>query len=153
MSRRKQRILFVCLGNICRSPIAEGVAAKQIAKKKLEMEVDSAGTSSWHEGEHPCRHSVTIAGRNGVDISQQRSRPIQKEDIEYFDHVVAMDEQNREDLLDFGFTNVHKLGDYGGFDGADVPDPYFFPGFEGFEKVYSMISLAMHDLLETIEGH
>jgi len=146
----QKRILFVCLGNICRSPIAEGVAAEQIARERLNMAVDSAGTSHWHEGEHPCAHSITVAKAHGVDISQQRSRPVVKEDIERFDCVVGMDEQNRQDLLAFGFKKVYKLGDFGGFNGEDVPDPYFFPGFEGFEKVYTMIDTAMKDFLNTI---
>ena len=146
----QKRILFVCLGNICRSPIAEGVAAEQIAREGFSMAVDSAGTSHWHEGEHPCQHSITVAKAHGVDISQQRSRPVVKEDIERFDCVVGMDEQNRQDLLAFGFKKVYKLGDFGGFNGEDVPDPYFFPGFEGFEKVYTMIDTAMKDFLNTI---
>ena len=147
----RKRILFVCLGNICRSPIAEGIARNIINKKALAIEVDSAGTSHWHEGEHPCGHSVKIAKRNSVDISEQRSRPITEEDIEKFDYVIGMDEQNRQDLIDFGFRNVYKLGDFGGFNGEDVPDPYFFPGFEGFEKVFHMIHTAVNDLLQNIE--
>ena len=147
----RKRILFVCLGNICRSPIAEGIARNIINKKALTIEVDSAGTSHWHEGEHPCGHSVKIAKRNSVDISEQRSRPITEEDIEKFDYVIGLDEQNRQDLIDFGFKNVYKLGNFGGFNGEDVPDPYFFPGFEGFEKVFHMIDTAVKDLLQNIE--
>jgi protein-tyrosine phosphatase len=147
----RKRILFVCLGNICRSPIAEGVAQNIVNQKALAIEIDSAGTSHWHEGEHPCSHSVKIAKRNSVDIADQRSRPITKEDIEKFDYVVGMDEQNRQDLIDFGFKNVYKLGDFGGFNGKDVPDPYFFPGFEGFEKVFHMIDTAVKDLIRKIE--
>ena len=146
-----KRILFVCLGNICRSPIAEGVAQNIVNQKALAIEVDSAGTSHWHEGENPCSHSVKIAKKNSVDIDDQRSRPITKEDIEKFDYVVGMDEQNRQDLIDFGFKNVYKLGDFGGFNGKDVPDPYFFPGFEGFEKVFHMIDTAVKDLIQNIE--
>lgn len=143
-----KKILFVCLGNICRSPLAEGVAHKHIADMKLAVEVDSAGTSDWHQGEHPCDNSISVAREHGVDIAKQRSRPITKEDIDTFDHVVAMDEKNRQDLLAFGFPKVHKLGDFGGYAGEDVPDPYFFPGFEGFEKVYEMIFESTKDLIE-----
>ncbi len=145
-----KRILFVCLGNICRSPIAEGVAQNMVNNEALSIEVDSAGTSNWHEGEQPCSHSVEVAKYYDVDISGQRSRPISKEDIALFDYVVGMDEQNRQDLIDFGFENVYKLGDFGGFNGKDVPDPYFFPGFEGFEKVFSMIDTAVKDLITHI---
>jgi protein-tyrosine phosphatase len=145
-----KRILFVCLGNICRSPIAEGVAENILKKRSLDLVVDSAGTSNWHEGEAPCSHSVTVSRQNGVDISKQRSRPVRKEDHKDFDYIVAMDEQNRQDLKALGFSTVYKLGDFGGFEGKDVPDPYFFPGFEGFEKVYNMIDIAMEDFLNQL---
>lgn len=142
------KILFVCLGNICRSPLAEGVAQSILEKEGLTLVVDSAGTSNWHEGEAPCDHSIKIARQNEVDISQQRSRPVTKQDIEEFDYVVAMDAQNKIDLENFGFTNVYKLGDFGGYRGANVPDPYFFPGFEGFEKVFEMVDVCVKDFLE-----
>jgi protein-tyrosine phosphatase len=151
MENEMKRILFVCLGNICRSPIAEGVARKIITARGIEMEIDSAGTSSWHEGEAPCAHSVKVAKQYGTDISAQRSRPIRKEDKTHYDYVVAMDGQNLKDLEAQGFQNVHLLGNFGGYEGADVPDPYYFPGFEGFEKVYSMIEKALHDFIEKVE--
>ncbi len=143
-----RRILFVCLGNICRSPLAEGVAQIIVEKKGLILVVDSAGTSNWHEGAAPCEHSISIARQNNIDISKQRSRPVTKQDIEHFDYVVAMDAQNKRDLENFGFTNVYKLGDYGGYKGADVPDPYFFPGFKGFETVFEMIDVCVKDFLQ-----
>jgi len=142
------RILFVCLGNICRSPLAEGVAQYILEKEDLNLVVDSAGTSNWHEGEAPCNHSIKVAIQNEVDISKQRSRPVTKQDIENFDYIVAMDAQNKSDLENFGFTNVYKLGDFGGYKGANVPDPYFFPGFEGFEKVFEMVDDCVKDFLE-----
>lgn len=143
-----KKILFVCLGNICRSPLAEGVAQYIAQQKDLDLEIDSAGTSNWHEGEKPCGHSIKVAGQNGIDISKQRSRPVTKQDITYFDCVVAMDEQNKSDLENFGFTYVYKLGNFGGYQGSDVPDPYFFPGFEGFEKVFEMVENCVSDFLE-----
>ena len=144
----RTRILFVCLGNICRSPLAEGVAQSILEKEGLNLVVDSAGTSNWHEGEAPCKHSIKIARQNEVDISQQRSRPVTKQDIEIFDYVLAMDVQNKNDLEKFGFTNVYILGDFGNYKGANVPDPYFFPGFEGFEKVFEMVDVCVKDFLE-----
>ena len=144
----RTRILFVCLGNIGRSPLAEGVAQNILEREGLNLVVDSAGTSNWHEGEAPCDHSIKIARQNEVDISQQRSRPVTKQDIEIFDYVVAMDAQNKIDLENFGFTNVYKLGDFGGYKGANVPDPYFFNGFEGFEKVFEMVDVCVKDFLE-----
>ena len=73
-------ILFVCLGNICRSPIAEGVAKRYIQEKNLDLIIDSAGTGSWHVGEAPCENSIKVAHLNGVDISKQRARQVTKED-------------------------------------------------------------------------
>jgi len=147
-----KRILFVCLGNICRSPLAEGIARKVIEERGLKVAVDSAGTSNWHEGEQPCEHSIKVACSHGIDISNQRSRPLAKEDLHIYDFIIAMDEQNKTDLENFGFDTVLKIGDFGGFKGADVPDPYFFPGFEGFEKVYAMIDLSVRDMFENISA-
>ena len=146
------RILFVCLGNICRSPLAHGVAQHIVKTKKLGLFIDSAGTGSWHAGEAPCDNSIKVAKQYNVDISQQYSRVITKNDITSFKHVVAMDRQNKADMEAFGFSNVYLLGDFGDFQGEDVPDPYFFDGFKGFEKVYSMISLCVEDFLEKVEN-
>jgi len=147
-----KRILFVCLGNICRSPLAEGIATHKIQKENLNVIVDSAGTSSWHEGEAPCRNSIEVARVHHIDISMQRSRPVISHDKTAFDYVIALDKQNQTDLEAQGFQNVYLLGDFGGYEGADVPDPYYFPGFEGFEKVYSMIETAIHDLIEKVKN-
>jgi len=147
-----KRILFVCLGNICRSPLAEGIAKHIIEEQERHMLADSAGTSSWHEGEAPCSNSIKIASLHHIDISSQRSRPIIPHDKEIFDYVIALDKQNQSDLEAQGFQNVYLMGDFGGFEGADVPDPYYFPGFEGFEKVYSMIETCILDLIEKVEN-
>lgn len=145
-------VLFVCLGNICRSPLAHGVAEKITKEKNLAFLIDSAGTSNWHEGEAPCGNSIRVAKQYQVDISQQHSRPITKEDISSFEHVVAMDRKNREDMIAFGFKNVYLLGDFADYQGADVPDPYFFNGFEGFEKVYTMVSACVEEFIEKVEN-
>ncbi len=146
-----KRILFVCLGNICRSPLAEGIAAHYIAKQSLKIEVDSAGTSDWHAGESPCTNSIKVARQHGIDIASYRARAVTDNDKIDFDYIVALDHQNMSDLLSRGFHNVHLLGDFGGYNGEDVPDPYFFPGFEGFEKVYTMIERAVHDFIEKVQ--
>jgi len=146
------KILFVCLGNICRSPLAHGIAQKISQDDNLAWEIDSAGTSNWHEGEAPCDNSIKIAKDNQVDISMQRSRPVKKHDIEIFDFVVAMDRQNKADMEAFGFKNVYLLGDFAGHKGTDVPDPYFFNGFEGFEKIYSMIELCVNDFTNHVQS-
>ncbi|GIT97379.1 low molecular weight protein-tyrosine-phosphatase [Sulfurovum sp. TSL1] len=145
------RILFVCLGNICRSPLAHGVAERIVNTNKLELFIDSAGTSDWHKGETPCQHSIEIANRYHIDISQQRSRPVSKEDISLFKYVIAMDRQNKADLEAFGFEHVYLIGDFGDYMGEDVPDPYFFDGFEGFDKVYTMISHCVEDFMEKVK--
>lgn len=139
-------ILFVCLGNICRSPIAEGVARRLIEEGGHGITVDSAGTGSWHVGEAPCAHSVTVARANGVDISRLRARQVTKHDFKSFELIVALDSSNYRDLKALGCSNLVKLGDYG-FEGADVPDPYFFDGFEGFDRVYEMIESCVRELL------
>lgn len=139
-------ILFVCLGNICRSPIAEGVARALVEQGGHTITVDSAGTGSWHVGEAPCKHSVTVAKNHGIDISRLRARQVKKTDFEAFDLIVALDQSNYRDLKSMGCKNLVKLGDYG-HGGADVPDPYFFDGFEGFENVYTMIESCVRELL------
>ena len=140
-------LIFVCLGNICRSPIADGIARRIIEQRQLNISVDSAGTGSWHVGEAPCDNSIRVAKENGVDISYLRARQVQKSDFEKFELVVALDDNNYSDLKALGAKNLIKLGEYG-FDGADVPDPYFFNGYEGFKKVYEMIEESVTKLLD-----
>lgn len=140
-------ILFVCLGNICRSPLAEGIA------KKLDpsLKVESCGTGSWHIGEYPCSNSVKIAALNNIDISKHKARQITDEDIKEFDYIIALDDSNLNDLKAMGATNSIKLGSFG-FEDKDVPDPYFFDGFEGFELVYDMINVCVKNLLNEVNG-
>lgn len=145
------KILFVCLGNICRSPLAHGIAEHISKEHDLGWTIDSAGTSDWHKGEAPCDNSIKVAKNHQINISAQYSRPITQEDIKKFDYVVAMDKKNKTDMEAFGFKNVYLLGDFAGQNGTDVPDPYFFNGFEGFEKVYTMVELCVKDLIDFIQ--
>ena len=148
------KILFVCLGNICRSPLAHGIAEHISKEKGLDLDVDSAGTSNWHVGEAPCTNSIKVAQLHSVNISMQHSRTITKKDIAHFDYVVAMDKQNKMDMEAFGFNKVYLLGDFGGFTGADVPDPWFFEGTDvmnSFEKVYTMVQTCVEDILMKVE--
>ncbi len=131
-------ILFVCLGNICRSPLAHGIAENLSKKYSLDLLIDSAGTSSHHIGEPPCANSIKVAKNHSIDISKQKARQVRAEDFKNFDLVVALDSSNFNNLKNMGCKNLVKLGDFG-FDGADVPDPYFFDGFNGFEEVFKMI--------------
>ena len=142
-------IIFVCLGNICRSPLADGIAKRYIEENSLNIEIDSAGTGDWHVGESPCENSIVVAHNHGVDISTLRSRQVSKKDFEKFDLVVALDDSNFSDLKALGAKNLVKLGDYG-YEGRDVPDPYFFDGFDGFEEVYKMCNSCVNNLLDKI---
>ncbi len=140
-------ILFVCLGNICRSPLAQGIAEKIIKEEGIDLHVDSAGTGDWHIGEAPCENSIKVASLKGVDISNQRGRQVTAEDFEKFDLIVALDQSNVDNLKKIGATNLIKLGHFG-YKNEDVPDPFFFPGFEGFDKVFNMIEACVIQLLK-----
>ena len=148
-----QTVLFVCLGNICRSPLAEGIARHYIEEKKLDMSVDSCGTGNWHIGEPPCENSIKVAKMHGIDISMLRARQITPKDFAAFDIFVALDESNIASLLQMGAPKekVVKLGAFG-WENKDVPDPYFFDGFDGFEYVYEMIENCVKNLLFSREA-
>lgn len=140
-------ILFVCLGNICRSPLAQGIAEKLIYEKGLSIKVDSAGTGDWHIGESPCEHSIKVASLNGVYISEQKGRQVNKSDFLTYDLIVALDQSNYDNLKKMGAKDLIKLGHFG-HNNEDVPDPFFFPGFEGFDKVFDMIESCVIKLIE-----
>ena len=140
-------IIFVCLGNICRSPLAEGIAKKYAKEYNLHIKVESAGTGNWHIGEAPCPDSIKIAQQNGVDISTQRAKLVEGHDFKNFDLVIGLDDNNVRDLRELGCNNPLKLGDFG-CEGKDIPDPYFFDGFEGFDKVYEMIDICVKNLIK-----
>lgn len=139
-------IIFVCLGNICRSPLAEGIAKEYIKEKNLDIKIESAGTGSWHVGEPPCPDSIKIAKMNNIDISKQRAKQVTTKDFEDYDLVVGLDNSNVQNLKNLGCKHPLKLGDFG-FNGEDVPDPYFFEGFEGFDKVFEMINISVKNLI------
>ena len=143
----KKSILFVCLGNICRSPLAHGIAQEYINKKQLDILVDSAGTGSWHIGEAPCENSIKVASLNGVDISKQKAQQVKKSDFKNFDLIIGLDDSNISNLKNLGCKNPLKLGDFG-FNGDDVLDPFFFDGFEGFDKVFEMIDVCVKNLID-----
>lgn len=140
-------VIFVCLGNICRSPLAEGLTRKYAQRDELDIVIDSAGTGDWHIGNPPCDDSIKVAKMNGLDISKQRARQVKKEDFSRYDLVVGLDNSNVSNLKKLGCESPLKLGDYG-YEGADVPDPYFFEEFEGFHEVYKMIDICVQNLLK-----
>lgn len=155
------RVLFVCLGNICRSPLAEGAFRALLARRGLEgqVEVDSAGTSGYHAGEAPDPRSVAEARRRGVDISGQRSRQLVVRDFQEFQWIVVMDRQNLADarrleaacerpsarLVPF-LDHVPGPSRHG-LDG--VPDPYH-SGPDGFREVWDLLAAGVGPLLEAI---
>jgi protein-tyrosine phosphatase len=136
------KILMVCLGNICRSPLAEGLLAAKLPKDKFI--VDSAGTGNYHIGKQPDQRSVLTAKKNGLDITYQKARQFTPNDFEEFDYIYVMDNSNYDDVIELAKKEDHKkkvqliLDDL--FPGAnvDVPDPYY--GLQnGFEMVYEML--------------
>lgn len=141
------KILFVCLGNICRSPLAEAIARDYALKKGFDIEVDSCGTGSWHIGEAPCPDSQKIAKQRGLNISSYKARQVTLKDFNEFDLIIGLDSSNVANLKKLGCKNALLLGDFG-FNGEDVPDPYFFKGFEGFDKVFDMIEICVKNLIE-----
>ncbi|SEP79481.1 low molecular weight protein-tyrosine-phosphatase [Neolewinella agarilytica] len=127
------KILAVCLGNICRSPLAEGLLRREIETRGLDWEVASGGTAGYHTGNPPDPRSIAVARENGLDISEQRSHRVTVEDLENFDIVFGMDRQNVKDLMARAATEeqrrkIHLFLDYAGLqetDGPDVFDPYY----------------------------
>ncbi|MHB8472585.1 MAG: low molecular weight protein-tyrosine-phosphatase [Gammaproteobacteria bacterium] len=150
-------VIFVCMGNICRSPTAEGVFRKQLADHGLQqqVEVDSAGTHAYHIGEPPDERAARAAAQRGVDIRQQRARLVTADDFNRFDYVLAMDTENlsalralcppgREDRLRLFLSFAPQLKV------TEVPDPYY-GGPTGFDRVLDLVEAAGQGLLEDIQ--
>jgi len=144
------KILMVCLGNICRSPLAHGILESKLPKG---WSVDSAGTSGWHEGERPDTRSILEARNNGIDIDHQRSRKVTVDDFERFDVLFAMDSSNYSNLVQLApdAKSAEKIRlimneVYPG-ENRQVPDPYT-GGQSGFSEVYSMLEYAIDAFIE-----
>ena len=149
------RVLFVCMGNICRSPLAQGAFEDLVRREGLEDEisVDSAGTHSYHIGKAPDPRAQESARRRGLDLGSQRARRIGPEDCEGFDYVLTMDEENYRvvaALCRRGGAEVRPFLDYAPDRvETEVPDP-FYGGYEGFEHVLNLVEAASAGLLEDI---
>ena len=146
------KILMVCLGNICRSPLAEGILRHKVRQKGYDWTIDSAGTGFWHVGEQPDTRSIAVAKRYGIDISSQRARRFRAEDLEEFDLIFAMDRSNYQDILRLAQSEeeenkvelILNLSSPG--KDREVPDPYWDD--DGFERVYRLLEEACTKLLE-----
>jgi len=147
------KILMVCLGNICRSPLAEGIMKSKLPES---FQVDSAGTINMHEGSRPDKRSIEVASKNGIDITAQSSRPIRPSDLDEYDKIFCMDKNNLRDVLSLAKTDQQKskvsllmqdlnLKHFP----LEVPDPYW-SGSEGFDQVFSQIDEACEIISKTI---
>ena len=149
------KILAVCLGNICRSPLAEGLLRREIESRNLNWTVDSAGTGSWHAGERPDPRSIAVAQQYGLDISGQRARQLQSADLDEYDLILAMDESNYVDISRLARgkqqrQKVYRITEYAypGQPAENVPDPYWDD--EGFERVYQMLRTAAQHVVDRL---
>jgi len=145
------KILMVCLGNICRSPLAEGIMKKKIQEHHLNWKVDSAGTAAWHAGEKPDSRSIKVAQKNNIDILNQRGRQFQARDLDDFDLVLTMDATNYQNVRYLTTSSeqenkIHLIMNFvnPGLN-QQVPDPYIT---DGFESVFEMLELACNKIIE-----
>jgi len=153
------KVLFVCMGNICRSPTAEGVFRHVVSKAGLShrIEIDSAGTHAYHIGEPPDRRSQMVALTRGFDLSSQQARKVKTQDFEEYTYILAMDNENYSNMMVIcAKDSVEKVAlflDYAkNFSESEVPDPYY-GGDRGFEHVLDLIEDASAGLLQDIQQH
>ena len=146
----KPSVLFVCLGNICRSPLAEAALREEAWRLDLDIEVDSAGTGDWHVGQPPDPRAIEVARRHGVDISRLKARLVTRADFDRFDHIVALDAQNRAQLKriqpEGGRARLSLLLDHvEGREGQAVADPYY-GGEAHFDRTWADVTAGARAL-------
>ena len=152
------KVLFVCMGNICRSPTAEGVFRHKVEQANLEniIVIDSAGTHAYHVGNPPDTRAQNAALKRNIDLSGQRARRVSSDDFLEFDYIIAMDEDNKDDLLSIcpeGFEDrVHLFLDFADSNETEVPDPYYGQG-GGFEIVLNLVEDAANGLLRHLNDN
>lgn len=150
-----KKIIFVCLGNICRSPVAEGIMLHLKEKYQLDVEIDSAGTASYHIGEAPDRRTIANAAKHGIDLTNLRARQFEVKDFDKFDWILAMDINNMNTLKRMTVEQKHlqkiklMLDFAHSFSNAEVPDPYY--GTEkDFELVFNLVNKACRSIVNQI---
>lgn len=150
----KTKVLMVCLGNICRSPLAEGILKSKVDQSRVL--VDSAGTGDYHIDDSPDPRSIAIAKKNNLDITYQRGRQFQTEDFEKFDRIYVMDNSNFKDVISLARNDDDRakvqliLDEIFPAENVDVPDPYF-GGDLGFENVYQMLDEACDKIADQLK--
>ena len=150
----KLKVLMVCLGNICRSPLAEGILKNKINTNAIS--VDSAGTSATHAGELPDSRSIEVAQKYGIDITDQRSRPFETYDFSKFNYIYVMDQQNYKDVISQAQSDEDRnkvsliLNSIEPKSNAEVPDPYY-GGKNGFEHVYQLLDNACENIANQLQ--
>jgi protein-tyrosine phosphatase len=147
------KVLMVCLGNICRSPLAEGILKSKVNPDQVF--VDSAGTAAYHVGELPDERSISTAADHGIDLTDQRARQFVQEDFDRFDRILVMDKSNYQNVLKLAVTKEHRskvslILDFLNDDRVEVPDPYY-GGMDGFEKVYQMLDQSCDVFVNSLE--
>jgi len=142
------KILMVCLGNICRSPLAHGVMQHLIEEEGLDWEIDSAGTGDWHVGQQPDKRSIAVAKKYGVDITYQRAQWFQSDFFERYDHIYVMDNNNFKDVTALAKRDEDRAKVRMFLQEDIVPDPYYDES--QFEPVYHMIEKRCRDLIREL---
>lgn len=142
-------LLFVCLGNICRSPAADGIARALAAERGLNWRIDSAGTGAWHIGKMPDARMMSAAAARGIDLSPLRARQAEPDDFRRFDHIFAMDHSNLADLEQIRPAEATASLDLFLAQG-EVPDPYY-GGADGFDQVLDLVSARMETLFTRLQ--
>lgn len=152
---KKMKVLFVCLGNICRSPLAEGILKKKIKALGLDWQIESAGTNGYHNGEAPHQYSQKVATQNDIDISKQRSRQVTKSDFENYNLIYAFAEDVMRDMKHIAGSSFddnkckYFLLPSGEPGETDVLDPWY-GGEDGFTEVYKVINEGCDKIIETV---